>query len=481
MKGVFMKLKPVLFILLFALVAPVNVWAAVLEGEVTKIYVATFNRAPDAGGLNFWANTSGLTIQQITKEFFKAPETQRKYPEGTTDAEFINTIYQNVFGRNAEQAGLDYWVNVLGNGDSTRDQMIMTVIEGARNKDLQVLQNKTAVGLYYVNQVGENHVDGFKFSLANITENIATVNNEKQAIDVIAANAGSLAGDIENYIAMFTSAGELSPMMDEIFVLLHTFRNGDTSVVTITPPYDPDNPIPPSNMTITADFGNGYTPEGSTSVKYTGTIVINITGISFTGTHLNANADLTGSDVKRNGELILNGSMTFVISLGMDGGNTTVDANFYDLASMNNLLKGNILLNIPAINDIGQLPGPATLTLNAFSTNDYQMDGIVTISQFNADAYDIALNVTTNQGKANQEQVSGTLRVQTAFDDLDQGDRATISSLGSLTIEDATVTVNDVRIDSDLCDGLPVSGSIDVTRGNESSTISFINCTYTIN
>jgi hypothetical protein len=178
-----MKLKPVLFILLLALIIPVKLWAAVPVDQVTKIYVATFNRAPDAGGLNHWANTSGLTIEQIAKEFFKAPETQRKYPEGTTDAAFVNTIYQNVFGRDAETEGLNYWVNVLGNGWRTRDQMIMTVIGGARNKDLQVLQNKTEVGLYYVNQVGENHVDGFKFSLANITDNAATVADAKKYID----------------------------------------------------------------------------------------------------------------------------------------------------------------------------------------------------------------------------------------------------------------------------------------------------------
>jgi hypothetical protein len=123
------------------------------------------------------------------------------------------------------------------------------------------------------------------------------------------------------------------------------------------------------------------------------------------------------------------------------------------------------------------LTGPATLTLTQFSTNDYLANGIVTISQFNANTYDINLNVTTNQGP-----VSGTLRVQADFDDPDQPDLALITTpQGPLTIEGASVTVNNVDINSDVCDGLPVSGNIDVTRGNESSTISFINCTYTIN
>ncbi|MDZ7664866.1 MAG: DUF4214 domain-containing protein [Desulfotignum sp.] len=78
---------------------------AVTKEQVTELYVATFDRAPDAGGLNFWANTPGHTIEGIAKEFFKAPETQLKYPAGTTDAAFVNTIYQNVFGRDAEPSG----------------------------------------------------------------------------------------------------------------------------------------------------------------------------------------------------------------------------------------------------------------------------------------------------------------------------------------------------------------------------------------
>jgi hypothetical protein len=475
-----MKLKPiVLVVLMFALIAPVKLWAAVPLDEVTKIYVATFNRAPDAGGLNFWANTSGLTIEAIAKEFFKAPETQLKYPEGTTDAAFVNTIYQNVFGRDAEIEGLNYWVNVLGNGWSTRDEMIMTVIEGARNKDLQVLQNKTEVGLYYVNQVAENHVAGFKFSLANITDNITTVTNEKQAIDVIAASAGSLAGDVEYYMTMISSAADLSPMMDEIETLLGTIIDGNSSVVTITPPLDSINlNNPPPSITITANFGAGYTPPDSTAV-YTGFFQINITGIAFTPNGISATATLTATNVQRDSEPVLNGAMTMAVNVGMAGDNFSVsgNVNFSNLSSIGFQANGGIDLNIPAISGEGQLLQPATLTFNGFSTMDYQMTGPVTMSQVNADTYDINLNVTTNKGP-----VSGILRVQTAFDDPDQPDRATITTpSGPLTIEDATVAVNNVYIDSDLCDELPVSGNIVVTKGAETSTITFSSCAYTIN
>jgi len=38
--------------------------------SVTKLYVATFNRAPDSAGLNYWLNDSGLQLEQIAQSFF---------------------------------------------------------------------------------------------------------------------------------------------------------------------------------------------------------------------------------------------------------------------------------------------------------------------------------------------------------------------------------------------------------------------------
>lgn len=155
---------------------------AVTKQEVTQLYVATFNRAPDANGLNFWVN-AGMTIEDIASTFFLMAETQAKYPEGTTDEEFVTTIYQNVFGRDPEQAGLDFWVGEGGLGGGVpRSEMILTVIGGAAGVDLEVLNNKTEVGLYYADEVGENHEDGYKFSLADITDDPDTVASAKSSL-----------------------------------------------------------------------------------------------------------------------------------------------------------------------------------------------------------------------------------------------------------------------------------------------------------
>jgi hypothetical protein len=69
---------------------------AVTLAEVTKLYVATFNRAPDAAGINYWAN-SGMSIENIAQSFFDQPETQTLYPSGTANSSFVNSVYDNLF------------------------------------------------------------------------------------------------------------------------------------------------------------------------------------------------------------------------------------------------------------------------------------------------------------------------------------------------------------------------------------------------
>jgi len=51
--------------------------------EITKLYVASFKRAPDAGGLQYWFN-SGFTLKEIARYFFDSSEMQEEYPSNST-------------------------------------------------------------------------------------------------------------------------------------------------------------------------------------------------------------------------------------------------------------------------------------------------------------------------------------------------------------------------------------------------------------
>ena len=121
--------------------------------EVAKLYVATFNRAPDKAGLDYWTNSSGLKLSQIAQSFFDQPETKALYSENTSNRDFVNSVYQNLFNRAPDSDGLDYWENELNTGVFSKNRFIEAVINGAQNTDVSndatILTNKMAVGLFF--------------------------------------------------------------------------------------------------------------------------------------------------------------------------------------------------------------------------------------------------------------------------------------------------------------------------------------------
>jgi len=119
------------------------------ERDVIKLYVATFDRAPDTPGLWYWVYDSGLTLEEVAESFFDQPETQALYPSGTSTDAFITAVYQNLFKREPDSAGLEYWRTELDSGRIPRGRFILAVINGALGKDREILENKTEVGQYF--------------------------------------------------------------------------------------------------------------------------------------------------------------------------------------------------------------------------------------------------------------------------------------------------------------------------------------------
>ena len=139
------------------------------QKNVTKLYVATFNRAPDTGGLNFWVNNSGLDIESIAKSFFEQSETQEAYPPGSSNTEFISAVYLNLFNRAADQEGLDYWSKELDSDHISKSKFILATINGAQGNDANILTNKTTVGLAFAN-AGMDNIENAKDIMFGITD-----------------------------------------------------------------------------------------------------------------------------------------------------------------------------------------------------------------------------------------------------------------------------------------------------------------------
>jgi hypothetical protein len=87
---------------------------------VIRLYFAAFNRTPDYAGLQNWSNAlhaGALSLAQAGDQFASSTEFLQDY--GSLDnTAYVQRLYLNVLGRQADPAGLSNWVGELNSGTS---------------------------------------------------------------------------------------------------------------------------------------------------------------------------------------------------------------------------------------------------------------------------------------------------------------------------------------------------------------------------
>jgi hypothetical protein len=168
--------------------------------DLTEMYIAYFDRAPDALGLDFWAAAlhDGTSLQQIAKLFFSAPETVAAYPAVQSTQDFVTEVYNNVLGRAPDGAGLNFWATNLQQGSVTKDVFMLDIIFGARAAaangsaaDVQYLANKELVGAHFAITQGLNDVTWAKSVMANVDGTAASVTAADHLTDGFATTAAA--------------------------------------------------------------------------------------------------------------------------------------------------------------------------------------------------------------------------------------------------------------------------------------------------
>ncbi len=94
-------------------------WAATsgAQGSIARLYMAVFNRQPDASGHAYWANraNTGLSMRDMAGYFINSPEFEATYDE-LSDAEFVDLLYANVMVRVGDPTGVAFWNEQLADG-----------------------------------------------------------------------------------------------------------------------------------------------------------------------------------------------------------------------------------------------------------------------------------------------------------------------------------------------------------------------------
>jgi len=125
--------------------------ATTYYSNIQQLYVAYFNRPADPAGLAYWETVveanKGSTAA-VSATFAASAEYKATYA-GMANADIVNAVYLNLFGRAAEDAGKAYWANLLNTGKITIDGVVTAVAAGAQTTDLTAYNNKvTAAGVF---------------------------------------------------------------------------------------------------------------------------------------------------------------------------------------------------------------------------------------------------------------------------------------------------------------------------------------------
>lgn len=207
-----------------------------------ELYIAYFNRAPDAVGLNFWGTAfkNGLTLEQAAAQFVGQPETLAAYPTGTSNQAFVETVYTNVLGRLPDQAGIDFWQGALTSGQVTRDQFILEILRGARSEyklnegqafvdqqaaDRAFLDNKVSIGTAFAIQNGMSDSGKAAAVMNTFNGSSPSFQSALQLVDTYFQEA------------LDPNNGEFLMQLTEVFAGNVAFANTEVVVVPNTGPF----------------------------------------------------------------------------------------------------------------------------------------------------------------------------------------------------------------------------------------------------
>jgi len=150
--------------------------------NVAQLYVAYFDRAAEKAGINYWVEQSGLNLEGIAKSFFDQEETKKMYPSKLTTDEFITAVYRNLFNREPDAKGLEYWRDEIDKGNISRDVFILAVINGALDKDKTIMINKREVATYFADS-GIDDMRIARFVIAGVDDSSDSVKSSESMIN----------------------------------------------------------------------------------------------------------------------------------------------------------------------------------------------------------------------------------------------------------------------------------------------------------
>jgi len=104
----------------------------VKDAAIALLYEAAFNRQIDNAGYKFWTTGAAdeLDVDQIADYFIASDEFQL-YFSNASNEQFVEAIYRNFFDRDVDQAGFEFYTNLLDEGVIDRGDFLADIADSS--------------------------------------------------------------------------------------------------------------------------------------------------------------------------------------------------------------------------------------------------------------------------------------------------------------------------------------------------------------
>lgn len=95
-------------------------------GQAYRLYTAALDREPDLEGLGYWISAldRGESLKNVANAFVNSPEFRTNFYGDGSNATFVTALYNNVLDRAPDAGGYDYWLGALNRGESRADVLL---------------------------------------------------------------------------------------------------------------------------------------------------------------------------------------------------------------------------------------------------------------------------------------------------------------------------------------------------------------------
>jgi hypothetical protein len=135
------------------------------DSTVNSLYLAFYGRPADPSGLKFWSQALAANngdAGTIIGAFATSQEAQNRFGSDDAGAR-ITAIYEQLFNRAPDAAGLAYWTGAVETGKATLAEVSVAILKGAQGSDLDLstLRQKAADAFTAAVEDGSTEYSGY--------------------------------------------------------------------------------------------------------------------------------------------------------------------------------------------------------------------------------------------------------------------------------------------------------------------------------